>query len=104
MILNKCRLSIVAGAPASLSHAFVRSWVGFALALLELGIGISENFPVSIKIISEWFTQKERTFVTGSFNGGSNMGQVFAPLIIPVIIFSFIFWQYVFVFLAFLSG
>ena len=97
-------LAVIVWTFASLSHAFARSWVGFALARLGLGIGQSGNFPASIKIISEWFPQKERAFATGLFNGGSNMGQVFAPLMIPVIIFLFIYWQYVFVFSAFLSG
>ncbi len=96
-------LAVIVWTLASLSHAFARSWVGFALARLGLGIGQSGNFPASIKIISEWFPKKERAFATGLFNGGSNIGQVFAPLMIPVIILLFIYWQYVFVFSAFLS-
>lgn len=97
-------LSVIIWTLASLSHALAQSWVGFALARLGLGIGQSGNFPASIKIISEWFPQKERAYATGLFNGGSNMGQVFAPLIIPVIILLFMHWQYVFVFSAILSG
>ncbi|MFP4367774.1 MAG: MFS transporter, partial [Bacteroidales bacterium] len=97
-------LAVIVWALASLSHALAQSWIGFALARLGLGIGQSGNFPASIKIISEWFPQKERAFATGLFNGGSNMGQVFAPLMIPVIIMLFLSWQYVFVFSAMLSG
>jgi MFS transporter, ACS family, hexuronate transporter len=82
---------------ASLSHAFAQSWIGFAIARLGLGIGQSANFPASIKTIAEWFPQKERAYATGVFNGGSNIGQVLAPLLIPVVLFFFVSWQYVFV-------
>lgn len=97
-------IAVVVWTLASLSHAFARSWIGFAMARLGLGIGQSGNFPASIKIISEWFPREERAYATGLFNGGSNMGQIFAPLMIPVIILLFTFWQYVFIFSALLSG
>ncbi len=97
-------LSVCIWGLASLSHAFALSWVGFALARLGLGIGQGGNFPASIKIISEWFPQRERAFATGLFNGGSNFGQIIGPLLVPLIILLFISWQYVFVFSAILSG
>lgn len=43
---------------ASLSHAAARSWPGFIIARLGLGIGQSANFPASIKTVAEWFPQK----------------------------------------------
>lgn len=82
---------------ASLSHAAARSWIGFAIARLGLGIGQSANFPASIKTVAEWFPQKERAYATGVFNGGSNIGQIIAPLLIPVILYFFASWKYVFV-------
>jgi len=90
-------LAVVFWALASLSHSAAKSWVGFALARLGLGIGQSANFPASIKTVAEWFPQKERAYVTGVFNGGSNIGQVIAPLLIPVILYFFTSWRYVFV-------
>jgi MFS transporter, ACS family, hexuronate transporter len=90
-------LAVVFWALASLSHAAARSWLGFALARLGLGIGQSANFPASIKTVAEWFPQKERAYVTGIFNGGSNIGQVIAPLLIPIILYFFTSWRYVFV-------
>lgn len=89
-------LAVIVWALASLSHALARSWLGFAFARLGLGIGQSANFPASIKIIAEWFPQKERAYATGVFNGGSNIGQVIAPLLIPVVLYLFTSWQYVF--------
>jgi len=96
-------LAVVVWALASLSHAAARSWVGFAIARLGLGIGQSANFPASIKTVAEWFPQKERAYATGVFNGGSNIGQVIAPLLIPVVLYFFVSWQYVFVLSLFLS-
>jgi ACS family hexuronate transporter-like MFS transporter len=89
-------LAVVVWSLASLSHAAARSWLGFAIARLGLGIGQSANFPASIKTVAEWFPQKERAYATGVFNGGSNIGQVIAPLLIPVVLYFFVSWQYVF--------
>lgn len=97
-------IAVVVWALASLSHAAARSWVGFAIARFGLGMGQSANFPASIKTIAEWFPQKERAIATGVFNGGSNIGQVIAPLLIPVVLYFFVSWQYVFVLSLILSG
>jgi MFS transporter, ACS family, hexuronate transporter len=97
-------LAVILWSVASLSHSVARSWVGFAIARLGLGIGQSANFPASIKTIAEWFPQKERAYATGVFNGGSNIGQVVAPLLIPVVLYFFVSWQYVFVVSVFFSA
>ncbi len=97
-------LAVAIWALASLSHAFAQSWIGFAIARLGLGIGQSANFPASIKTVAEWFPQKERAYATGVFNGGSNIGQVLAPLLIPVVLYFFVSWQYVFVLSLLLSA
>ncbi len=89
---------------ASLSHSAARSWLGFAFARMGLGIGQAANFPASIKTVAEWFPQKERAFATGLFNGGSNVGQVLASLLIPLVLFYFTSWQYVFVLSFIFSG
>jgi MFS transporter, ACS family, hexuronate transporter len=54
--------------------------------------------------VAEWFPQKERAYATGVFNGGSNIGQVIAPLLIPVVLYYFGSWQYVFVVSLVFSG
>ncbi len=97
-------IAVVVWALASLSHAAARSWIGFALARMGLGIGQSANFPASIKTVAEWFPQRERAYVTGVFNGGSNFGQIIAPVIIPVVLYFFVHWQYVFVLSVILSA
>ncbi len=89
-------LAVLIWGLASISHAAAHSWIGFALARMGLGIGQSANFPASIKTVAEWFPQKDRAYVTGLFNGGSNVGQIIAPLLIPVILYFFVSWQFVF--------
>lgn len=96
-------LAVLLWSLASLTHSAARSWIGFAMARMGLGLGQSANFPASIKTVAEWFPQKERALATGIFNGGSNMGQVVAPLVIPLVLLYFTHWQYVFVFSLILS-
>jgi ACS family hexuronate transporter-like MFS transporter len=88
---------------ASIFHAAARSWVGFALARIGLGISEAGNFPAAIKTVAEWFPQKERAFATGLFNGGSNVGAIMAPLLIPLIIGSLGSWRWVFILSGFLG-
>jgi ACS family hexuronate transporter-like MFS transporter len=88
---------------ASMLHAAARSWVGFALARVGLGLSEAGNFPAAIKTVAEWFPKKERAFATGLFNGGSNVGAILAPLLIPLIIASFGSWKWVFILSGFLG-
>jgi len=97
-------IAVIIWGLASLSHTIARTWVGFAFARMGLGMGQAANFPASIKTVAEWFPAKERAFATGVFNGGSNVGQVLAPLLIPLILYFFVSWQYVFVLSVILSG
>jgi MFS transporter, ACS family, hexuronate transporter len=96
-------LAVIIWSLSSLFHTASRSWLGFAFARMGLGIGQSANFPASIKVIAEWFPRRERALATGIFNGGSNMGQVLAPLLIPVVLYFFDSWKYVFVLSMLLS-
>lgn len=78
---------------ATLGHALARSWVGFAVARFSLAVGQSGNFPSAIKAVAEWFPKKDRALAVGIFNGGSNMGTILSPLIIPVLVLSFDNWR-----------
>ena len=82
---------------ASMLHAAARSWIGFALARVGLGLTEAGNFPASIKTVAEWFPKKERALATGLFNGGSNVGAIMAPLLIPLIIATMGSWKWVFI-------
>ncbi len=88
---------------ASMLHAAARSWIGFAVARAGLGLSEAGNFPAAIKTVAEWFPKKERAFATGLFNGGSNVGAILAPILIPLIIAQFGSWRWVFILSGFLG-
>jgi len=88
---------------ASMLHAAAKSWIGFALARVGLGLSEAGNFPAAIKTVAEWFPKKERALATGLFNGGSNVGAILAPILIPIIIASLGSWRWVFILSGFLG-
>ena len=82
---------------AAVSHALVRSALGFGIVRFALGFGESGSFPASIKTIAEWFPKKERALATGIFNSGTNAGATIAPLVVPWIALR-LGWQFAFLF------
>lgn len=78
---------------AVVGHALARSWIGFAVARFSLAVGQSGNFPSAIRAVAEWFPKKDRALAVGIFNGGSNMGTIIAPLVIPVLVLSLDDWR-----------
>ncbi|MDB5246237.1 MAG: major facilitator superfamily 1 [Segetibacter sp.] len=63
--------------------AFSISVVGFMIGRIVLALGEAGNFPAAIKATAEYFPKKERSFATGIFNSGSNVGAILAPLTVP---------------------
>jgi ACS family hexuronate transporter-like MFS transporter len=61
------------------------SILGFMVARAVLGFGEAGNFPAAIKATAEYFPKKERSFATGIFNSGTNVGAILAPLSVPYI-------------------
>jgi ACS family hexuronate transporter-like MFS transporter len=96
-------LSIIIWSLAAITHAFaipagktisaVLGWTGitvFSVSVLGfmfsralLAFGEAGNFPAAIKATSEYFPKKERSFATGIFNSGANVGAILAPLTVP---------------------
>ncbi len=72
------------------------SIAGFMLSRAVLGFGESGNFPAAIKAVAEYFPKKERSFATGIFNSGSNVGAILAPLTVPVIA-EYYGWEFAFI-------
>lgn len=81
---------------AAMAHAGARSVMGFVMARFVLGLGESGNFPASLKAVSEWFPKKERSFATGIFNAGTNIGAIIAPIAVPFITFRY-GWEMAFI-------
>lgn len=71
---------------AAMLHAVARSTVGFGLARGLLGLAEAGNFPAGVKAVAEWFPKKERALATGIFNSGTSIGAVAAPIIVPLIL------------------
>jgi ACS family hexuronate transporter-like MFS transporter len=67
----------IAAVPASIA--------GFIVARAILALGEAGNFPAAIKATAEYFPKAERSFATGIFNSGANIGAVLAPLTVPLI-------------------
>ena len=61
------------------------SIAGFMISRAVLAVGEAGNFPAAIKATAEYFPKKERSFATGIFNSGANVGAILAPLTVPVI-------------------
>ncbi len=71
---------------ANMLHGFVSGIFGLGIARFLLGIGEGGAFPGSAKVVSEWFSSKERSMAFGIFNTGSSLGAVIAPPMIALII------------------
>ncbi|CAN5368214.1 MFS transporter [soil metagenome] len=79
-----------------IGQALVGSVTGLGITRFFLGFGEAGNLPASVKTVSEWFPKKERSFATGIFNAGANVGAVVAPLFVAYFVINFT-WHYAFV-------
>lgn len=77
--------SVISPVVGLLGLAVPTSILGFMFARFVLGIGEAGNFPAAIKVTAEWFPKKERSFATGIFNSGANIGAIITPLTVPLI-------------------
>ena len=72
------------------------SIAGFMVSRAVLAIGEAGNFPAAIKATAEYFPKRERSFATGIFNSGANVGAILAPLSVPLIAAAY-GWQMAFI-------
>lgn len=77
---------------AAVGHGLVHSAFGMGWARGLLGVGEACNFPAAIKTVSEWFPKKERSFATGIFNAGANVGIILTAIFVPLII-AYLGWR-----------
>lgn len=82
-------ISVTVWSIAAILHAAAKSTFGFGLFRGLLGISEAGNFPAAVKVIAEWFPQKERGVATGIFNSGTSIGPIIAPILIPWLLASF---------------
>jgi len=78
-------LSLLIWSIAGVMNGIVVSVRGLTGVRFVLGIGESGNFPSAVKAVAEWFPKKERSFATGLFNAGANVGIILTALAVPYI-------------------
>ena len=78
-------IAVAVWSTASMLHALASTPFQFAMARFALGLGEASNFPAAIKTVADWFPKRERSFATGIFNSGSNIGAIVAPLAVPIV-------------------
>jgi ACS family hexuronate transporter-like MFS transporter len=74
---------------AAVLHAFARGTVSLGAARFLLGIGEAGNWPGGVKVVAEWFPERERALASGIFNSGSAVGAILAPPVVAYILLTF---------------
>jgi ACS family hexuronate transporter-like MFS transporter len=71
---------------AAFLHTFARGAISLGVFRFLLGIGEAGNWPGGVKVVAEWFPERERALACGIFNSGSAVGAILAPPIVVYII------------------
>jgi ACS family hexuronate transporter-like MFS transporter len=82
---------------AALLHAFARGPFSLGAYRFLLGLGEAGNWPAAVKLVAEWFPEKERALASGIFNSGAAVGAIIAPPLVAAVL---IHWGWPAAFLA----
>ncbi|HEY3939516.1 MAG TPA: MFS transporter [Bryobacteraceae bacterium] len=74
---------------SSILHTFTTGAVSLGVFRFLLGAGEAGNWPAALKIVAEWFPERERALASGIFNSGSAVGAILAPPLVAFIILRF---------------
>jgi ACS family hexuronate transporter-like MFS transporter len=88
---------------AAAMHALTTGALSLGIYRGLLGIGEAGNWPAAVKVVAEWFPEKERALAAGVFNSGSAVGAILAPPLVAYLIASF-GWQAAFLFIGLTGG
>jgi ACS family hexuronate transporter-like MFS transporter len=77
---------------AAILHSFATGAVSLGVFRFLLGMGEAGNWPAGVKVVAEWFPERERALASGLFNSGSAVGAILAPPVVAFIILKF-GWQ-----------
>src|SRR5450755_2239477 len=64
---------------SSMLHVFARGAFSLGVFRFLLGMGEAGNWPAGVKVVAEWFPERERALASGLFNSGSTIGVILAP-------------------------
>src|SRR5712672_2906385 len=56
---------------AAILHSFATGAVSLGIFRFLLGMGEAGNWPAGVKVVAEWFPERERALASGLFNSGS---------------------------------
>jgi MFS family permease len=85
------------------AHGLATSAVGFMVCRFILGLTEAANYPACVKTTRLWFPAGERAVATGIFNAGTNVGAMFTPMLLPLILHAW-GWQAAFLCMSALGG
>ncbi len=74
---------------SSILHVFASGALSLGIFRFLLGMGEAGNWPAGLKVVAEWFPERERALASGIFNSGSSIGAILAPPIIALIVLRF---------------
>lgn len=64
---------------ANMAHGLAGGWRGLMGFRAALGLFEGAVIPAGLKVVGEWFPDKERSVATGWFNVGTAVGSIIAP-------------------------
>jgi len=82
-------LSMAWWSAAAVLHALARGAVALGMFRFLLGMGEAGNWPAAVKVVAEWFPERERALASGMFNSGSSVGAILAPPVVAAILLHF---------------
>jgi ACS family hexuronate transporter-like MFS transporter len=85
-------LCMVWWSAAALLHSLATGAWSLGIARFFLGLGEAGNWPAGVKVVAEWFPEKERALASGLFNSGSAVGAILAPPLVAWLLLQF-GWQ-----------
>src|SRR5215831_10624136 len=88
---------------AAAMHALTTGALSLGVYRGLLGIGEAGNWPAAVKVVAEWFPEKERALAAGVFNSGSAAGAILAPPLVAYLIATW-GWQAAFLFIGLTGG
>jgi MFS transporter, ACS family, hexuronate transporter len=74
---------------AAILHVFARGAWSLGFYRFLLGMGEAGNWPAGLKVVAEWFPERERALASGLFNSGSSIGAILAPPVVAWILIQF---------------
>ncbi len=80
---------------SAILHMLARGAWSLGLYRFLLGMGEAGNWPAGLKVVSEWFPERERALASGMFNSGSSIGAILAPPVVAWILIRF-GWEWAF--------